>query len=52
MDIPYSHQISPPLNFRPQRGRKLKGANWAPKLGEGRKLKGANLAPKIGGSEN
>ena len=33
-------------------GRKLKGANWAPKLGEGRKLKGANWAPKIGGSKN
>ena len=25
--IPYSHQISPPLNFRPSGGRKLKGAN-------------------------
>ena len=50
--LPYSHQISPPLNVRPPGGRKLKGANWAPKLGEGQKLKGANLAPKIGGSEN
>ena len=50
--IPYSHQISPPLNIRPSGGRKLKGANWAPKLWEGRKLKGAHWAPKIGGSEN
>ena len=47
--LPYSHQISPPLNFRPPGGRKLKGANWEPKLGEGRKLKGTNWAPKIGG---
>ena len=50
--LPYSHQISPHLNFRPSGGRKLKGANWAPKLGEERKLKGANWAPRIGGSEN
>ena len=49
--LPYSHQISPPLNFRPPGGPKLKGANWAPKLGEGRKLKGANWAPKIGGAK-
>ena len=50
-DIPYSHQISPPLNFRPPGVRKLKGANWEPKLGEGRKLKGTNWAPKIGGAK-
>ena len=37
-----------PLIFTPRR-RKLKGANWQPKLGKGRKLKGANCAPKIGG---
>ena len=37
-----------PSNFASQGGRKLKGANWAPKLGEWRKLKGANWAPKIG----
>ena len=49
--IPYSHQISPPLNFRPPGERKLKGANWAPELGEGRKLKGANWAPKIEGAK-
>ena len=49
--LPYSHQISPPLNFRPPGGRKLKGANWEPKLGEGRKLKGTNWAPKIGGAK-
>ena len=46
LSIPYSHQISPPLNFR-----KLKGANWPPKLGEGRKLKGENWEPKIGGAK-
>ena len=51
ISLPYSNQISPPLNFRPPRGRKLKGANWAPKLVEGRKLKGANWAPKIGGAK-
>ena len=34
--LPYSHQISPPG------GKKLKGANWVPKLGEGQKLKGAH----------
>ena len=49
--IPYAHQISPPLNFRPPVGLKLKGANWAPKLWEGQKLKGANWAPKIGGAK-
>ena len=49
--LPYFHQISPPLNFRPPGGLKLKGANWEPKFGEGRKLKGANWAPKIGGAK-
>ena len=49
--LPYSHQILPPLNFRPPGGRKLKGANWEPKLGEGRKLKGTNWAPKLGGAK-
>ena len=45
--VPYSHQISPPLNFRPPGGLKLKGANWEPKFGEGRKLKGVNWSPKF-----
>ena len=44
-NIPYSHQISPPLNFCPPGGRKLKGANWEPKLGA--KIKGNEL-----GTEN
>ena len=51
LKLPYSHQISPHLNFRPPGELKWKRANWAPKLGEGRKLKGANWAPKIGGAK-
>ena len=50
-NIPYSHQILPPLNFRPTGGRKLKGANCSPKLREGRKLKGVIWAPEIGGAK-
>ena len=46
MSIPYSHQISPPLNFRPPKlgeGRKLKGTNWAPKIWGGAKIKGSEF---------
>ena len=49
--LPYSHKSSPPINFRPPGGLKLKGANWEPKFEAGRKLKGANWAPKIGGAK-
>ena len=43
---------NPPLNFRSAGGRKLKGANWAPKSGEGRKLKGAKIKGSELGTEN
>ena len=42
--LPYSHQISPPLNFR---GAKIKGSELGTENKGERKLKGVNWSPKF-----
>ena len=50
--VPYSHQISPPLNFRPPRGAKIKGSELGTEIRGGAKIKGNELGTENWGGEN